>query len=100
MFRKILSDKLIELLEKQEEKQLKIEVVNPGLFELPEGEEITNLPIKHFKNLIRRKGWEKISRGLINLKIWNKKQNPSLAKWANTMHDKLSKWVEESREED
>ena len=91
-----LTEKYLESLF---EEDVKIPVKHPGLLEVPEGEDVEKLPLSHFKALVKRKGWEKISRGLINLKVWNKERNPSLSSWADKTQEKLAKWVEDQREE-
>ena len=78
--------------------KVKLDVEHPGLLEVPEGKDIEDLPESHFQNLIKKKGWSAISKGLINLKIWNRKKNPTLSRWADNMQEKLSKWVEKQRE--
>ena len=79
--------------------KVKIPVEHPGLLEVPEGEDVENLPISHFKKLVKKKGWEAISKGLINLKVWNRKRNPSLSSWADKMQEKLAKWREGVKEQ-
>lgn len=73
---------------------VQIEAENPGLLEVPEGTDIQNLSTNHFKKLIDKKGWDAISKGLVNLEVWNKNKNPGLSSWAKTMQHKLSKWWE------
>ena len=92
----ILTEKLFTLYE--QEPKVKIPVEHPGLLEVPEGKDVENLPLSHFQNLIKKKGWEKISKGLINLKVWNKEKNPTLSSWADRTQEKLAKWVETQRE--
>jgi hypothetical protein len=76
-----------------------IEVENPGILEVPEGKDVEDLPESHFQSLIKKKGWEEISRALVNLIRWNKNKNKSLSNWADSMQEKLSKWVDKQREE-
>ena len=78
---------------------VEIPVKNPGLMEVPEGEDVEKLPLSHFQKLIKKKGWEKISKGLINLKVWNSKKNKNLSVWADKTQEKLAKWVEDQRDE-
>jgi len=75
-----------------------IEVENPGILEVPEGKDVEDLPESHFQSLIKKKGWEEISRALINLVRWNKNKNKSLSNWADSMQNKLSKWVDSKRD--
>lgn len=93
--------KLDEELNIYEEEDVEdIEVENPGLLEVPEGKEVNDLPISHFKNLVGKKGYEEIIRGLQNLRRWNKNKNPELSNWADDMMDKLKKWVDKKRKDD
>jgi len=69
--------------------EVDIDVKNPGLLEVPPGKEVNELPQSHFQNLIDRKGYEKVIRGLTNLEVWNKNKNPKLSQWASDMADKL-----------
>ena len=92
---KLIIEKIMEILSEDGEKNFKIKVKHPGILEVPEKKDIRDFSVKHFKKLINKKGWEKVSRALINLQVWNKNKNPELSKWANSMHDRLAKWVEE-----
>jgi len=83
----------------EDDPKVKIDVENPGMLEVPEGKDVEDLPENHFKDLIKKKGWEEISRALTNLNVWNKDRDPSLSNWADNMQQKLSKWVEDQREE-
>ena len=76
-----------------------IEVENPGILEVPEGKNVEDMGEDHFKSLIKKKGWEEISRALVNLIRWNKNRDKKLSNWADNMQEKLSKWVEKQREE-
>lgn len=76
-----------------------IEVENPGILEVPEGKDVNDLGEDHFKSLIKKKGWEEISRALVNLDRWNKNRDPKLSSWADNMQQKLSDWVDKQREE-
>ncbi len=84
-------DKIIE------QEDVKIPVKHPGILEVPEGKDVEDLPLTHFKKLIRKKGWEEISKALINLKVWNKERDPKLSKWADNTQEKLADWVEKER---
>lgn len=95
-FRLLKDDKTyLNLLKEQ---QVKIPVEHPGMLEVPEGKNVEDLPQSHFKDLIKKKGWEEISKALTNLQTWNKDRDPKLASWANNMQEKLAKWVESERE--
>lgn len=80
------------------EQKVKIPVKHPGVLEVPEGKDVEALPMNHFEDLIKKKGWETISKALTNLNVWNKKNNPTLSNWADGMQAKLAKWVEGQRE--
>jgi len=71
-----------------------IEVQNPGMLEVPEGKSIQDLPVKHFKALIDKKGRAPIIRALTNLEIWNKNDNKSLSNWAKKMKKSLEGYGE------
>jgi len=81
-----------------EQPKVKIPVKHEGVLEVPEGKNVEDLGEDHFKGLIKRKGWERISKALINLKVWNKSRDPKLSSWADNMQEKLAKWVEGQRE--
>jgi len=80
------------------EQKVKIPVKHPGMLEVPEGKDVEDLGEDHFKSLVKKKGWEEISKALTNLHTWNKDRDPKLAGWANKMQEKLAKWVESQRE--
>lgn len=85
-------------LDELNEQKVKIPVKHPGVLEVPEGKDVEALPMSHFEDLIKKKGWETVSKALTNLIVWNKKNNPPLSKWADGMQAKLAKWVEGQRE--
>lgn len=76
-----------------------IEVEHPGILEVPEGKSVEDLGEEHFKALAKKKGWDAISKALMNLVRWNEKKNPSLSSWAHGMQRKLSKWAEDQKED-
>ena len=71
-----------------------IEVENPGMLEVPDGKNVQDLPVKHFKDLIDRKGRAPIIRALTNLEVWNKNDNKSLSAWAKKMKKSLEGYGE------
>lgn len=83
----------IRLVESKK-KDVKIEVENPGLLEVPEGKKVYDLPVSHFKKLIDKKGREKIIRGITNLEIWSKNDDPKIASWAKKMKKSLEGYGE------
>lgn len=72
-----------------------IQAKNVGILEVPDGKNVEDLPASHFVALAKKKGLEAVSKALVNLARWNKKQNPKLAKWADDMQEKVSKEMEE-----
>jgi len=72
----------------------KIKAENEGILEVPEGKNVDDLPIKHFKELIDKKGREPIIRALTNLEVWNKNDNKSLSSWAKKMKKSLEGYGE------
>lgn len=89
---KIIEETLQRYLNEQD-----MEVKNPGLLEVPEGKGVHKMSLSHFQSLIRKQGWNKISKGLVNLITWNKNTNPKLSQWADKMQEKLSQWVASQR---
>lgn len=87
----------LELL--KEQSAVRVPVKHPGFLEVPEGKDVEDLPASHFQALIKKHSWPAVSKALINLKIWNQKKNPKIAKWADDMQEKLAKWVEDERKE-
>ena len=71
-----------------------IQPKNEGILEVPEGKNIDDLPVKHFKSLIDKKGRAPIIRALTNLEIWNKNDNKSLSAWAKKMKKSLEGYGE------
>ena len=95
-----LNEFLINLKSQLNEEDVEdIEVENPGLLEVPKGKDVDDLPLSHFKDLVEKKGYEEVIRGLQNLRRWNKNREPSLSSWADDMMDKLKDWVEKKRED-
>ena len=92
LMEELLLEETAQLLE------LRIRTKNPGLLEVPDGKDVMDLPLKHFLNLAKRKGFAKISRGLVNLVVWNKNRNRKLSKWADKMQKDLSDAVKRERE--
>jgi hypothetical protein len=82
----------------REQEQVKIPVEHPGVLEVPEGKNVEDLGEDHFKTLIKKKGWNEISKALTNLQTWNKEKDPKLSGWANGIQARLSKWVDTERE--
>jgi len=74
--------------------------VKKGELELPKGKDVEDTSEEHFKNLIGKDGWDKVSKRIITLKVWNKNKNPSLSKKMDTLQAKLAKWVENKRKDD
>lgn len=71
-----------------------IQPKNEGILEVPEGKNVNDLPVKHFKTLIDKKGRAPIIRALTNLEVWNKNDNKSLSAWAKKMKKSLEGYGE------
>ena len=71
------------------EQTANIDVENPGLLEVPKDKSVMDLPVSHFKNLIDQKGRNAIIRGITNLEVWNKNDDPEISKWARDMKAKI-----------
>lgn len=61
------------------------------VLEVPDGESVTSLPLKHFVSLVDKKGRKKIVRALTNLEVWFSKKKPELSAWAKDMKAQLAK---------
>lgn len=106
---KVLRDSIVEsavkILKKkvsinEAEPAVKIGPVKKGELELPKGKDVDETSEEHFKNLIKKDGWEKVSKRINTLHVWNKNKNPELAAKMDALQAKLSKWVESKRKED
>ena len=71
-----------------------IQAKNPGILEVPEGKRVQDLPVKHFEDLIDKKGRAPIIRALTNLEVWNRNDNKSLSSWAKKMKKSLDGYGE------
>lgn len=78
-------------------KKIKIGPVKKDKLEL-HGKDVEDTSEEHFKNLIKKDRWEKISKRIITLKVWNKNKNPKLSAKMDSLQAKLAKWVENKRE--
>lgn len=95
--RKEISERMTKLRESLDE-QVKIPVKHEGILEVPEGKNFWDLPLSHYKDLVKKHDWESISRALANLETWNKEDDPDIAKKANKIQNDLRQWVESERE--
>ena len=86
---KQLNEQLKQFLETE------IEVKHEGILEIPEDKKFWQMPLKHYKNLVQKKGYAKIIRALTNLEVWNKNDNPDISKKASNIADKLKKEFKE-----
>ena len=82
---KQLNEQLKQFLETE------IQVKHEGILEIPEDKKFWQMPLKHYKNLVQKKGYAKIIRALTNLEVWNKNDNPDISKKASNIADKLKK---------
>ena len=71
-----------------------IKTENEGILEVPEGKNVDDLPVSHFKKLIDKNGRAAIIRALTNLEVWNKNDNKSLSAWAKKMKKSLEGYGE------
>jgi hypothetical protein len=99
MFKLLKEEKSYLNFLKEASPNVKIPVKHPGILNVPEGKDVEDLPESHFQNLIKKKGWEEVSKALTNLNTWNKSKDPKLSNWADKMQQKLSDWVDKQREE-
>lgn len=60
--------------------------------EIPKGKKVSQLPISHFKRLVKQKGFDTISKSLTTLQVLNKNRNKPLSAWANKMQKSLARW--------
>ena len=86
---KQLNEQLKQFLETE------IEVKHEGILEIPEDKKFWQMSLKHYKNLVQKKGYAKIIRALTNLEVWNKNDNPDISKKASNIADKLKKEFKE-----
>lgn len=93
---------LNEDIQKILEEDVKIKTKNPGILEVPEGKNFWDLPLKHYKELVDKKGYAKVIRALTNLEVWNKNDDPDISKKASKIADDLKKFYkkESLNEED
>jgi len=82
-----------------QEQGVKLPPMEPGCLEVPEGKNLEDMTLDHFKTLSRRKGFQKVSNALVRIQVWNKTKNPKLSNWADDMQAKLSKWNDTQKEE-
>ena len=94
-----LAQRVDAIADHVEAQGVKIQVKNEGLLEVPEGTDIMDLNAGHFVKLAGKRGWPAVSKALVNLVVWNKKQNPKLSKWADTMQEAVAAKIDEQRSE-
>lgn len=63
---------------------------NSPVLEVPDGQSVMDLPLKHFEALVRKKGRKEIVRALTNLEVWFSRKNPDLSNWAKKMKADLA----------
>lgn len=98
MFKLLHEEKTYLDILKEEKPKVKIPVSHPGVLEVPEGKDVENLPISHFKELVKKKGLSAVSKALTNLIVWNKKKNPTLSNKVDSIQNQVTAWVEKERE--
>ena len=71
--------------------KVNIDVKNKGILEVPKDKKVDELPLKHFEDLVDKKGYDKIIKALNNLQVWNKNDDKELSKWAEDTMEALKK---------
>lgn len=66
-------------------------VESSEVLEVPDGESVMSLPVKHFVSLVDKKGRKQIVRALTNLEVWFIRKKPELSNWAKNMKVQLAK---------
>ena len=56
-----------------------IKVKHPGVLEVPEGKDFSDLPISHYISLAKSKGKREIMDALLNLERWNSSKAPDVS---------------------
>ena len=90
---------LNEDIQKILEEDVKTKTKNPGILEVPEGKNFWDLPLKHYKELVDKKGYAKVIRALTNLEVWNKNDDPDISKKATKIADDLKKFYKKESKE-
>jgi hypothetical protein len=75
-----------------EQTAMEIMAENPGILELPEGAFVDwgiGKLVDHLAGIVEKKGRAAVSRALVNLERWNKKQNPDVSKKARKVLDRM-----------
>ena len=75
-----------------------IKAKNPGILDLPENgfvDKTIEQLVKHVVKIAKDKGRSPVSKALQNLVRWNKNDNPSLSKKAQSVFDKYSKEMDD-----
>ncbi len=81
-----------------QEDEFKIKIKHPGVLEVPEGKNFWELPLSHYKELVKQDGYDEISKALTNLEVWNRKKDPQIADKAKAIRLRLdSLYGEESK---
>jgi len=91
----VLEEERVDLLT-----ELQIKVTGPGLLEIPKDKTVTDMSLAHFEKLAKKEGFAPISRGLINLVVFNKKKDPELSAWAAKMQEALAADIAKKRKND
>lgn len=80
---------MLENLNKLIKEVFQIDIKTPGLLEIPKDKKFWELSTSHYEDLVNRKGYQKIIRGLTNIETWNKDSNPEISQKASRIADKL-----------
>jgi hypothetical protein len=66
-----------------------IKVEHPGILEVPEGKDFSDLPQAHYISLAKSKGKAAVMKALLNLERWNKSKAPEVSSKARKIIDGL-----------
>jgi hypothetical protein len=80
-----LKEVLDNIMNEQDTQDIKVK--HSGILDIPENKNFWDMPIKHFNDLMSKKGRAAIMRALTNLERWNKNKNPEISKKARKIID-------------
>jgi hypothetical protein len=80
---------IVETIDETIDEAVNIDVEHKGLLEIPKDKKFWEMPLSFYDDLVDKKGYDAIIKGLNNLKVWNKNDDPSIAKKADRIMDAL-----------